>query len=128
LRAHLPGHLQFALPASAPECQSDRPFQMITPTDSLLAFFAALGGSTLGAIITPKRSMEAFNRGLGFKFPRLWGGILLFTLALPLILGGMDARTGGSWIPWIFANVAISVSWLVTIWLRVSRMRPHDED
>ena len=94
---------------------------MITLTDFLLAFFAASGGSALGAIVVPKRSMESFHRELGFKRPRFWSAIIVFTLAFHLMVGAKDAFTGGSWLPWIVLNIVILVSWLVAFWLRGGR-------
>src|SRR6266566_4003420 len=89
---------------------------MFTLADLVLATFADLARSIIGALLTPKRAAEYLHLAFGSKFPRLWSGTIVFTLALPFIVGAEDVLGGGSWFPWILVNMAISIGWLVAIW------------
>src|SRR6266566_4976487 len=79
---------------------------MFTLADLVLATFADLAGSIIGALLTPKRAAEYLHLAFGSKFPRLWSGTIVFTLALPFIVGAEDVLGGGSWFPWILVNMA----------------------
>ena len=101
--------------------------QMIRTTDLLLTFLITLGGSIFGAVLNTKLS-QAFHRELELPFPRVWIGFLHFTSIFPLVMGGLDVFLGGgSWLPWILANIALLLFWTVAFWLRWRQVRSRHQ-